>query len=202
MQMSVTAAFILYVQLMTDLEKETFVNTYAWATIPAFIIVIVTEIAILCCRSVARKVPTNYVILALFTVSFSFLVGLITVPFDADTVIQAGGATALTTLALTAYAMTTDDDHTIMGGMMFILAAAVTMIILSFALFSPETLYSPFLIGLLVIFYGLFLVYDTQLIAGKGEYKLSIDDYIIGALIIYLDIIMIFIQLLKLFGRK
>jgi FtsH-binding integral membrane protein len=46
------------------------------------------------------------------------------------------------------------------------------------------------------------LVYDTQLIAGKGKLKLGVDDYIIGALIIYLDIILLFLELLKICGRK
>jgi FtsH-binding integral membrane protein len=46
--------------------------------------------------------------------------------------------------------------------------------------------------GLLVLCFGVFLVYDTQLIMGKGEMALSSDDYIIGALIIYIDVIAIF----------
>jgi len=39
-------------------------------------------------------------------------------------------------------------------------------------------------------------------VAGKGRYKLTMDDYIVGALIIYLDIIMLFLELLKLFGNR
>ena len=170
--------------------------------IPAFIFAIVIEIAIVCCRSLARRVPINFILLALFTISFSFIVAFCTVPYDAAAVIQAGGATALTTIALTVYAWRTEEDHTMCGGMLYILSAAVTMLILSFALFSPATLIIPFLSALVVVLYGLFLVYDTQIVAGKGHHKLSIDDYILGALIIYLDIIMLFLELLKIFGRK
>ena len=56
--------------------------------------------------------------------------------------------------------------------------------------------------ALCIILYGFFLIYDTQLVAGRGHHKLGVDDYIVGALIIYLDIIMLFLELLKLFGRK
>ena len=47
-----------------------------------------------------------------------------------------------------------------------------------------------------VLLFGLYLIFDTQLILGKGRYSLSIDDYILGALVLYVDIIMIFIYLL------
>ena len=114
----------------------------------------------------------------------------------------AGAATALTTIALTVYALTTKTDMTFYGGALYILSVAMTMIIVTFSLFSPASLYNPIWCALAVIFYGFFLIYDTQLIAGRGHYKLSVDDYIIGALIIYLDIIMLFLELLKLFGRK
>ena len=160
------------------------------------------EIAILCCRSVARKVPLNYILLTVFTISFSFIVAFITVPYTPDVVIQAGAATALTTIALTFYALTTKTDMTMYGGALHIFSVALFMIIITFALFSPANYYSPFLTALCVILYGFFLIYDTQLVAGRGNHKLGVDDYIIGALIIYLDIIMLFLELLKLFGRK
>ena len=89
-----------------------------------------------------------------------------------------------------------------MGGLIWIFSVALMMIILSFALFSPATLYSPFLTGLIVMLYGFFLIYDTQLVAGGGQHKLDIDDYVIGAMLIYTDIIMLFLELLKLFARR
>ena len=55
--------------------------------------------------------------------------------------------------------------------------------------------------GLIVLLFGLFLIFDTQQIVGKGKHVMSIDDYIVGALVLYLDIITIFIELLTLFGR-
>jgi len=54
---------------------------------------------------------------------------------------------------------------------------------------------------LCVCLYGLFLLCDTKLII-DGRHGLSIDDYIAGAMLIYSDIIMIFIYMLRIFGRK
>ena len=56
--------------------------------------------------------------------------------------------------------------------------------------------------AILVVFYGLFLIYDTQLIAGGKKHQLSMDDYIVGALLLYIDIMMLFLELLKLFGDR
>ena len=83
-----------------------------------------------------------------------------------------------------------------------ILSMVMFTLILSMMFFSFATWWHPLVSALLVIFYGLFLIYDTQMIAGGRKYELSLDDYIIGALILYIDIIMIFLELLKLFGNN
>ena len=40
------------------------------------------------------------------------------------------------------------------------------------------------------------------MIIGNGKYAISMDDYIVGAMIIYLDIMMLFLELLRLFASK
>ena len=53
-----------------------------------------------------------------------------------------------------------------------------------------------------IIFYGAYLIYDTQLIVGGRRRELTLDDYVIGALILYLDIIKIILKLLELCKKK
>ena len=60
----------------------------------------------------------------------------------------------------------------------------------------------PFISAVLVVVYGLYLVYDTQLIAGGKSHSLSYDDYIVGTLLLYIDVMMLFLELLRLFGSK
>jgi len=54
-----------------------------------------------------------------------------------------------------------------------------------------------------LLLFSVYLIYDIQLIAG-GEHKrmnqLSSDDYILAAINIYLDILVIFLELLRLIG--
>lgn len=53
-----------------------------------------------------------------------------------------------------------------------------------------------------VILFGIYILFDTQMIIGGKRLQLSMDDYVIGALILYIDIIQMFLYLLSLFGRR
>lgn len=50
--------------------------------------------------------------------------------------------------------------------------------------------------------FTLFLAFDTQLLMGSRRHSLSPEEYIFGALNIYLDIIYIFTFFLQLFGTN
>lgn len=50
--------------------------------------------------------------------------------------------------------------------------------------------------------YGVYLIIDLQRLLSESRLGMSLDDYIIGAMLIYLDIIMIFIKILQLIGKK
>ncbi len=53
-----------------------------------------------------------------------------------------------------------------------------------------------------VILFGIYILFDTQMIIGGKRLQLSMDDYVIGALILYIDIIQMFLYLLALLGRR
>ena len=96
--------------------------------------------------------------------------------------------------------MTTKTDITYMGGLFFMIATG-----LFFAGLARFFIHSEFLeimIGLGgAILYGLYLIYDTQLIMGGKRGALEIDDYIFGALMLYLDVIVLFLKILKLLNK-
>ena len=65
---------------------------------------------------------------------------------------------------------------------------------------------SDFLTALLAIgiaaIYSLYLVVDTQLVINREGTGLTLDNYVLGAVLLYLDIIRLFIQILKVLGKK
>ena len=72
--------------------------------------------------------------------------------------------------------------------------------LLSMFIFTFTETWYPFAAGFGVIVYGLLLLIDTQLVCGGGFHEFSIDDYVIGALILYLDFVMLFLHILSMFG--
>lgn len=54
--------------------------------------------------------------------------------------------------------------------------------------------------GLLDLFQ--FLIYDTQMIMGGRKIELSPEEYIYGALQLYIDVVYIFLFLLSLMGKS
>lgn len=52
------------------------------------------------------------------------------------------------------------------------------------------------------VIYSVYLLVDTQMVLGGKHKQLTLDDYILGATIIYVDIISLFLKLLRLLGKK
>ena len=85
--------------------------------------------------------------------------------YSAEIVIMAATMTAAITLALTIYAMTTKTDFTVMGGLFFILGMTLLMFAIFTWLIGNYWLYVMYC-AFGVIVYGLYLIFDTQLIMG------------------------------------
>ena len=48
---------------------------------------------------------------------------------------------------------------------------------------------------------SIYIVYDTQLIMGDRSRQLSVDDYIWAAMMLYIDIVRLFLYILQLLGK-
>ena len=53
-----------------------------------------------------------------------------------------------------------------------------------------------------VMFFGFYLIVDTQMIMGGKGIELSVDDYVLASMLLYIDIVQIFLYLLRLLGNK
>ena len=52
------------------------------------------------------------------------------------------------------------------------------------------------------VVYAIYLLVDTQLILGRKNKNLSMDNYVLGSIIIYSDIIGLFLKILQIIGKK
>lgn len=172
---------------------------------PCIIAVSVLNIALVCamacCQSATRSFPMNYIMLFAFTATEGFLVGVICSTYTLDSVLYAVLATGFLVGCLTLFAIATKSDFTGMG--VYLFAAMIVLFIFGiFCMFFPfpfaEKVYCCF--GILI--FSFYLIFDTQLVMGKGELRLGIDDYVFAALNLYLDIIQLFLYILQLLGER
>ena len=103
--------------------------------------------------------------------------------------------TAVIVVCLILYASSTERDFTGYYPYLWVFC-------LSLCLFGIFCIWSPFTYAiysaLAIFLFSAYIVCDTQLIVGgKGRAELGVDDYVFGALVLYLDIINLFLYLLS-----
>ena len=199
-QLTVTTLFIFWA--MSSDGFRSWMADNSWFLIVCCVMTILIIIPLICCKKFARKVPTNYFLLFGFTVCESFLIANFTAQYEPVYVLSAMLLTAGVTFGITLYALTTKSDFTSWTGILcgILLGGLVFGLIFGF-LIELEIVRILVCLAYIVI-YSIYLVVDTQLIAGGRRYELSIDDYVLGALFLYVDIVGLFIYILSLIGGK
>ena len=154
-----------------------------------------------CYKTVSRSVPLNYILLGIFTLAEAYMVSAITVFYNPQIILVAVVLTAAVVVSLTIYAFVTDTDFTMLGGIFFV-CAAVLLVGAILAFFIRNRPYTILISVLSTILFGLYLIYDTQLILGNKENKFNLDDYCFAAISLYIDIVTIFLNILSIIGGK
>ena len=177
-----------------------FMHENKWLFWVCFAVSIILMYVLACVRTAARKVPINFILLAIFTFAQGYIVAFTTTMYDPTTVFIAAVLTAAVVVALTIYACTTKTDFTVCGGLLFV-AVMILFVASLISMFFYNKWVSIVISALSVIVFSVYLIYDTQLILGRGQLKLTIDDYVFAAMTLYIDIIRLFLEILKLVGQ-
>jgi len=112
--------------------------------------------------------------------------------------------TALVSISLTLYAMRTKTNIEVFYAMTWVIyLAMMPLMIIGYMMHSRiiDLVYC----ALALLFYSIYLIIDTMKIckgSTYGGYSLDLDEYIMGAMMLYIDIVMIFVYLLRLLGRR
>ena len=180
-----------------------FLITHTWLFYVAFVVSLCSLYALSCYPEVARSVPANYILLLVFTVAESYSISSITTFYTGKSLTYAALITAAIVVSLTIYAFTTDTDFTYMGGTLF-MAGAGFLVASMIGIFFESRTYEIIVALFGSLLFGLYLIYDTQLIMGGDGKSASytIDDYILAAVNVYLDVVSMFIEILRLIGDR
>ncbi|KAK0177679.1 hypothetical protein PV328_001708 [Microctonus aethiopoides] len=188
----ITAFFVFHkpTQYYFHAHREYFFGTLIFTIILVFFMV--------CCTNIRRKAPMNYIFLFVFTLAESFLVGIIASLYSSETILIAAALTVAVCLALTIFAFQTKWDFTTLNASLFIALLLFTAFGIS-TIFLYSKILSLIYATCGVLLFSLYLIHDTQLMmGGKHKYTISPEEYIFGALNLYLDVIRIFLHILSI----
>ena len=101
-QLSITAAAVTFSTMSPGFLA--FAKSHMYLYVLAFVVSLITMYSLICYPELARSVPTNYILLFLFTFAESYLVANMTMLFTPKSVLLASLLTAAIVIALTIYA--------------------------------------------------------------------------------------------------
>lgn len=167
----------------------------------AYGVFLVVYIMLVCCGSIRRKHPTNIIFLIIFTLAFSYMVGTIASFYDTMSVVIALGVTVLVCGGMIIFSMQTKFDFTACSGVLFCLSMVLFLFGFITIFTYSQNYYIQIVYGALgALVFSLFLAFDVQLIMGGKRYELDPEEYIYGALNLYIDVVYIFLFLLQIIG--
>mmetsp|Transcript_12301 Transcript_12301/g.18876 ORF Transcript_12301/g.18876 Transcript_12301/m.18876 type:complete len:322 (-) Transcript_12301:42-1007(-) len=155
---------------------------------------------LVCALSVhKRNYPTNVILLSAFTLSSSYIVGTVTAMYAAagagDLVLEAVFITATVFIVLTLYTLQSKWDFSFLGAGLGMSLWVLILWGFFAAIFGVQAGYVYALLGSLV--FSLFIIYDTYMLAERHDPR----DYVIAAVELYLDLINLFLYILRLLGE-
>lgn len=166
-----------------------FVQQNSWMLFLGFFL----SITILLFLHVLRKeTPINFILLAIFTVVQAYTVGVVVSFYDQYVVLQAFFLTVAVLAGLTAYTFQTKRDFSNIGVVLFsalfilIIGGILQIFIQSNAFDFAISVFGAFI-------FALFIIYDTQ----NLMQRVSPEEYISATIELYLDIINLFLYILK-----
>jgi len=140
----------------------------------------------------------NLVVLSLFSVCLGFSVGSICTIYSVSSVLSAAAITMIIFLSLTAFTLQTKINFNFLGAGLILSLWALLWVGLFFFVFFPSPLMSALYSAFGVILFTLFILYDTSALMTIYEE----DEYILAAVNLYLDIINLFLMILRLMGGR
>jgi hypothetical protein len=142
--------------------------------------------------------PANMLLLAFFTLVEAYMVGTVVTYYQSASVLQAAMVCALITTGLTLFTFQTKYDFTFLHASF--VSALWWMIGMSFiSYFFPFLAFNNMVYcGIGALLFSGFIVVDTQMMMNK----LGTDEYILCAINLYLDILNLFLYILRIMGER
>lgn len=178
--------------MVLHLPTQNYVLTHGWPMFSSMMLSIALIFALMCFKD---KSPHNMYLLSAFTVVEAFLVGTVTTAYCAagerGIVLEAVFLTGAIFVGLTVFTFQSKIDFSFLGAGLSMGLGALVMWGLFAMIFGVQTGYIYALVGC-IVFSG-YILFDTWLIMDK----LSPHEHVLAAIMLYLDIINLFLYILR-----
>lgn len=162
-----------------------------------------TYLVLVCVDSSRRSFPMNFILLTILTLAYGLMAAILGAQYNAMTVLYAFGSTAFATICIMLLAKYSPFDITTCGCGLCILGLLHLIASLFIIIFVRDIQLSNLIIaGLGAFLVSLYLLFDLQLIMGGRSVELSPEEYILAAILLYIDIVYLFQYMLILFGGR
>ncbi len=164
-----------------------------WLIVLALILSMVLLVALHIKR---KESPANLILLAAFTAVQAYTVGVVVTFFEVNVVIQAFFLTSAVVVGLTAFTFQSKRDFSsrgtgLLAGLWILILGGFLQIFVG-----GELLETGMAIAGALLFSG-FIIFDTHMIMRR----LSPEEYIVATIELYLDIVNLFIEILKILEK-
>eukprot|EP01053_Blabericola_migrator_P009362 Blabericola_migrator_1__9361@NODE_5047_length_892_cov_134_808485_g3187_i0_p1_GENE_NODE_5047_length_892_cov_134_808485_g3187_i0NODE_5047_length_892_cov_134_808485_g3187_i0_p1_ORF_typecomplete_len246_score10_08Bax1I/PF01027_20/5_7e56DUF4022/PF13214_6/1_7e03DUF4022/PF13214_6/0_01DUF1761/PF08570_10/0_015DUF1761/PF08570_10/1_1e02DUF1761/PF08570_10/8_4e02BaxI_1/PF12811_7/0_18Mem_trans/PF03547_18/0_055SPC25/PF06703_11/1e02SPC25/PF06703_11/2_1_NODE_5047_length_892_cov_134_808485_g3187_i04741 len=202
----VLTTFVASVFTFSESWRIWLITSGSWlVTLSAFVgIAVLCGLA--CVPGVSERHPTNLYLLGVFTLAQSIGLGaacaVVAASYGASVVLQAYVCTALIVIGLTMFAMQTKYDFTKQNGLLYSCLLGLMAFGFLRLLFPASSFFETLYAALGAILFSCYIVVDTQTLIGDKELRVSEDQYIFVALTLYVDIINLFLDILRLMAQS
>lgn len=181
-----------------------YLHDYIW--ILCWVLSMVMVLVLACSEKTRKSYPMNYICLGAFTLFMGLTVSVSASTYDAKEVGIAAGITTILVASIVLFSFQTKYDFTQLHG--YLLTGSMSL--LMFGIFSLvfwrnvevlHILYS----SVAAFLFSAYLIYDIHVMMGAGFGKrrqIDPEEYILASLNIYLDVILIFNNILRLVGIR
>ncbi|KAH6921757.1 hypothetical protein HPB50_004663 [Hyalomma asiaticum] len=170
-----------------------YISQNHWMVVGAFFMSMALLLALMVKR---RETPTNYFLLMGFTIVQAFTVAVVVSFYDQMAVLQAFLLTLGVTGGLTLYTFQSKRDFSTWGAGLYAFLMVLLMgSLLQFFLTSSHLEFVLSLGG--AVLFSFFIIFDTHMLM----HRVSPEEYILATIELYLDIINLFLHILRILGE-
>ncbi|CAF1468505.1 unnamed protein product, partial [Rotaria sp. Silwood1] len=171
-QLVITFGLIAIFHFILSIHDYVRSSNGPWLYWISYIVFLVIYCVLICSQRAARRFPLNLILL-------DILMGMISAYYKIESVLIAVGITVFVCLGITLFSFQTKYDFTSCFGVLLV----ISLIFLAF--------------GIVCIFtYSRFLAVDTRLLIGGKQHEISAEDHVFASLMLYIDVLYIFIYIL------